>query len=55
MEAQHSKAGLGDHGLNRIDDAIVMWLHGASDSASGSISQAGLAKNVQLPCPTPHG
>jgi hypothetical protein len=37
--AQHIKARLGDHGLNRIGDAIVVRLRTASEPAPGGIAR----------------
>jgi hypothetical protein len=36
--AQHIKATRGDHGLNRIGDAIVIRLRTARDMASGDMA-----------------
>jgi hypothetical protein len=55
---QHIKTVVGDHGLNRIGDAIVMGLQFASKIPSGGIRMRVAAhtpgQNAQLHCLTPH-
>jgi hypothetical protein len=55
--SQHTKTEAGDHGLNRVGDAIVIWLQFASGTASGGLREAYVevqgtrpAKNAQLHC-----
>jgi hypothetical protein len=54
IAAQHIKAELRDHGLNAAADAIVIWLQGVLEAASGGIFGGNVELQrtgaVKMPC-----